>query len=114
MRIAQFVPGLRIGTKLGICVGIGGALVVALIIHEQTTSHEIERLTAAADRQQTIVIDSITTEAVLQRVLVVGRDIRMARTAAEVERLVLDLRQIARAGTTKIEALEEQSIDSAH
>jgi len=111
MRVAHLLPGLRIGTKLGICVGIGGALVAALIVNEQITSNAIERLTAAADRQQSIVIDSVSTEAVLQRALVVGRDLRMARTASEVDRLLTDLQEIAANGRAKLAALESRTID---
>jgi methyl-accepting chemotaxis protein len=114
MRVAYFLPGFRIGTKLGICVGIGFALVAALIVNEQMTSASIERLTAAADRQQGIVIDSINTEVLLQRALVVGRDLRMARTAPEVEKLLGELPRIAADGRAKLSALEAQSIDPAH
>jgi methyl-accepting chemotaxis protein len=109
MRVARFLPGLRIGTKLGICVGIGVALVAALILNEQVTSNSIERLTAAADRYQAVVVDSINTEVALQRALVVGRDIRMAKTAADVEKLVGQLQQIAADGRARLATLEAHS-----
>jgi methyl-accepting chemotaxis protein len=114
MRVSHFIPRLRIGTKLGICVGIGVALVAGLIIHEHITSTSIERLTATADRQQTIVIESINTEVMLQRVQVVGRDIRMARVPAAVEKLLGDLRQIAASGRTRLSSMEARSIDQAN
>jgi methyl-accepting chemotaxis protein len=113
MRVAHLLPGLRIGTKLGICVGIGVALVAALVVNEQITSNSIERLTAAADRQQSIVIDSVSTEVVLQRALVLGRDLRMARTASEVERLRTDLQEIAANGRAKLAALGSRAVDPA-
>jgi hypothetical protein len=114
MRVSHLVPGFRIGTKLGICVGIGVALVAALIVNEQMTSNSIERLTAAADRQQAIVIDSISTEVVLQRALVLGRNLRMARTSLEVDKLAGELQQIAAAGRERLSALEAQSVDPAN
>jgi methyl-accepting chemotaxis protein len=114
MRVSHFIPRLRIGTKLGICVGIGVALVAGLIIHEHITSTSIERLTATADRQQAIVIESINTEVMLQRVQVVGRDIRMARVPAAVEKLLGDLRQIAASGRTRLSSMEARSIDQAN
>jgi methyl-accepting chemotaxis protein len=114
MRVSHFIPRLRIGTKLGICVGIGVALVAGLIIHEHITSASIERLTATADRQQAIVIESINTEVMLQRVQVVGRDIRMARVPAAVEKLLGDLRQIAASGRTRLSSMEARSIDQAN
>jgi methyl-accepting chemotaxis protein len=114
MRIVNSIPRLRIGTKLGICVGIGVALVAGLIIHEHNTSASIEQLTATADRQQAVVMESINTEAMLQRVQVVGRDIRMARVPAQVEKLLGDLRQIAATGRTRLSNIEARSIDQAN
>ena len=111
MRTSHLLPGFRIGTKLGICVGIGVALIAALILNEQITSNSIERLTAAADRQQAIVIDSINTEVLLQRALVVGRDLRMARTSSEVDKLAAELQRVAAAGTGRLSNLEAQSTD---
>jgi methyl-accepting chemotaxis protein len=113
MRDSHLLPGFRIGTKLGICLGIGVALVAALIVNEQITSNSIERLTAAADRQQAIVIDSINTEVALQRALVVGRDLRMARTPLAVDRLSAELQQIAAAGRGRLATLEAQSTGAA-
>jgi methyl-accepting chemotaxis protein len=114
MRVAHLLPGLRIGTKLGIGVGIGVALVAALIVNEQMTSNAIERLTAAADLQRSNVIDSVSAEAVLQRALVVGRDLRMARTASDVKTLLADLQDIAANGRSKLAALEARTIDPAN
>jgi methyl-accepting chemotaxis protein len=114
MRISNSIPRLRIGTKLGICIGIGVALVAGLIIHEHNTSDSIERLTATADRQQAIVIESINTEVMVQRVQVVGRDIRMARIPADVEKLLGDLRQIATNGRARLSSIEARSIDQAN
>jgi hypothetical protein len=46
MRVFRFLPSFRIGTKLGICIGIGVALVAGLIVNEQITSNSMEKLTA--------------------------------------------------------------------
>ncbi len=113
MRISHVFPRLRIGTKLGISVGIGIALVAGLITYEHLTSNSIERLTATADRQQAIVIESINTEVMLQRVQVAGRDLRMARVPTEVERLLGQLQQIAANGRTRLSTLEAQSTDQS-
>jgi len=112
MRISDLIPRLRIGTKLGICIGIGAALVAGLIVNEQLTSNSIERLTAAADRQQAVMVESVNTEVVLQRALVAGRDLRMARSPTEIEKLLGELQQIAADGHTRLSALEAQSFDS--
>jgi methyl-accepting chemotaxis protein len=109
MRVFRLLPNFRIGTKLGICIGIGVALVAGLIINEQITSNSIERLTASADRQQAIVIESVNTEVVLQRVHVAARDLRMARTAMEVQKLLAELQQIAAEAQARLSALEAQT-----
>jgi methyl-accepting chemotaxis protein len=113
MRISHIFPRLRIGTKLGISVGIGITLVAGLITYEHLTSNFIERLTATADRQQAIVIESINTEVMLQRVQVAGRDLRMARTPTEIERLLGQLQLIAANGRTRLSTLEAQSTDQS-
>jgi methyl-accepting chemotaxis protein len=109
MRVFSFLPSFRIGTKLGICIGVGVALVAGLILNEQLTSNAIEKLTASADRQQAIVIESINTEAVLQRVQLVGRDLRMARTPADVQKLLAELQRMAAEAQAKLSALEAQT-----
>ena len=111
MRISDLIPRLRIGTKLGLCVGIGVALVAGLIINEEITSNSIERLTAGADRQQAVVIESVNTEVALQRVKIAGRDLRMARIPADVAKLLGELQQIAADGHTRLATLETQSIN---
>ena len=50
----------------------------------------------------------------VQRVQVVGRDIRMARVPAAVEKLLGDLRQIASNGRARLSSIEAQSIDQAN
>jgi methyl-accepting chemotaxis protein len=109
MRFSRFVPSFRIGTKLGICIGIGVALIAGLIVNEQITSNAIERLTATADRQQAIVVESINTEQVLQRVQVVGRDLRMARTAAKAQALLKELQQLAAEAKTRLATLAAEA-----
>ena len=109
----MFFRDFQIGTKLGISVGIGITLVAGLITYEHLTSNFIERLTATADRQQAIVIESINTEVMLQRVQVAGRDLRMARTPTEIERLLGQLQLIAANGRTRLSTLEAQSTDQS-
>src|SRR5262245_32188244 len=114
MHSLHLLPRLRIGAKLGACVGIGAALVAGLIVNEQITSTSIERLTAAADRQPAIAIDSVTTEGALRRVEIAGRDLRMARTRDEVDRLLAELGQIAADVRGRLSALEAKAINPAN
>lgn len=114
MRVFRFLPSFRIGTKLGICIGIGVALIAGLIVNEQITSNSIEKLTATADRQQATVIESINTELVLQRVQLAGRDLRMARTATKVQALLGELQTIAAEAKTRLSTLEAQTNEPAN
>src|SRR5262249_52263338 len=97
-----------------VCVGTGVALVAVLIVNEQITSNAIERLTAAADRQQAIVIDSVTTEGVLRRVEIAGRDLRMARTRSEGGGLLAELERIAAEVRGRLSALEGKAVNPAN
>src|SRR5262245_31371718 len=104
---------IDIGTRLGICVGISIVLVLAMLISEQTSSNSIERLTASADRQQDIMIEPDRIELLFQRAQGAGRDMRMARTAAQVADSIAAVQRIAEDGRTKILALQSQAEDAS-
>ena len=104
---------IDIGTRLGICVGIGILLVLAMLVSEQTSSHSIEKLTASADRQQETIIELDRIEVLFQRAQVAGRDLRMARTAAQVVESLAAIQQIAEDGRTKLLAIQSQAEDTS-
>ncbi|SRR6266508_2545738 len=110
MRPFDFLSRIRIGAKLGICVGFGGFLVAGMIVNEQISSNSIKTLTEAADLQQAIVSESIKTEVVLQWARIASRDLRMARTSAEVGKILDELRQISADGYKMLSALEVQTV----
>lgn len=98
---------LRIGTKLGACIGAGVVLVAGMIASEQIGSKNIERLVAAADRQQEIVHDSIAMQVVLQAAQIAGRELRKARTIEQVTKLDGELAQVARDAREKLARLRK-------
>ena len=51
----NFSAKIRIGTKLGLFLGLGVVLMAGMIVSEQINSNIIEALVAAADKQQAIV-----------------------------------------------------------
>jgi methyl-accepting chemotaxis protein len=104
---------IDIGTRLGICVGISIVLVLGMLINEQSSSNSIERLTASARRQQDIMIELDRIELLFQRAQVAGRDLRMARTTAQVGDSLAAIQRIAEDGRTKIVALESQADDGS-
>ena len=109
MRGFKLFPKIRIGTKLGISVSIGAVLVTGMIVNEHFSSASVERLTADANRHQTIALEIAKFEVVLRWAQVVGRDLRMARTAEQVEASLAELRQITTAGTPMLAAVENKS-----
>src|SRR6267142_7277699 len=109
MRPFNFLSRIRIGAKLGICIGVGGFLVAGMIINEKISSDSIKALTEAADVQQAIVSESIKAEVVLQWAQIASRDLRMARSTAEVGKVLDELRQIGGDGNRMLSALEAQT-----
>jgi methyl-accepting chemotaxis protein len=96
----------RIGAKLGACAGAGIVLVAGMIVSEQISSNSVERLVAAADRQQEIVNESIGTQVVMQAAQINGRDLRKARSIEQVTKLDAELAQITRAARERFVALD--------
>ena len=113
MRPFNFLSRIRIGAKLGVCVGIGGFLVAGMIISEKISSDSIKALTEAADVQQAIVSESIKAEVVLQWAQIASRNLRMARTSAEVGKVLDELRQIDGDGKRMLSALEAQTLGAS-
>jgi methyl-accepting chemotaxis protein len=100
---------IGIGTRLGVCVGIGVVLVVAMLVAEQSSSNSIERLNLAADRQQAVIVDIDRIELLFQRAQVIGRDLRMARTASQVTQVLAGVDPIAEEGRKRLTAAELQA-----
>jgi methyl-accepting chemotaxis protein len=112
MHLSSILSDMRIGTKLGICVGVGVVLVAGMIVNEQASSIAVERLTVAADKQQTIAMESISTDAVLRQAQIAGRELRMARTGAQVGAVLAELQQIAGDGHARLATLQDRLLRS--
>ncbi|MBX9773632.1 MAG: HAMP domain-containing protein [Xanthobacteraceae bacterium] len=112
MRGLARLARIDIGTRLGICVGISIVLVLAMLISEQTSSNSIGRLTASADRQQDMMVELDQIELLFQRAQVAGRDIRMARTPAQVAESLAAIGRIAEVGRAKILTLQSRADDA--
>ena len=101
-----FPTKFRIGAKLGACAGAGIVLVAGMIASEQISSNSVERLVAAADRQQEIVNESIGTQVVMQAAQINGRDLRKARSIEQVTKLDSELAQITREARERLARLD--------
>src|SRR6187401_314244 len=86
---------LGIGAKLGLSIGFGILLLAVMIVSEQLSSRFVSGLVATADRQQSILHESITTEVMLQTAQIAGRDVRRAQTVRQVDEHLAQLQKIS-------------------
>ncbi len=80
----------RIGYKLGLA-GLGGMLLaVAALVNQQMSQSAVEQATKTSDRQLAIRKLALTADADLRSLQFVNRGVRLARSAAEVDKLLED------------------------
>jgi methyl-accepting chemotaxis protein len=75
----------RIGTKLGIAGAIGVLMVGAIVLNELTERRARAELAAEAKNAVEVQNLALTASLAIRRVIIKGRDIRLAMTAAEVD-----------------------------
>ena len=114
MRPLNILSRARIGSKLGVLMGSSVLLVAGMIVNEHFSGATIERLTAAADKQQAIALRTVNTELVLQQVQIASRELATSRTPDQVETIVAGLLQIAADGKARLKWLQEQSNDPVY
>jgi methyl-accepting chemotaxis protein len=107
MHLFNALSRIRIGTKLGIAIGVSVALVCGIIINEQITSKTVERLISVADLHKTIAIEIANIRAETRRAQVFGRDLRLARTKEQAQTTLIELQHLTAAVTTRLQAIEE-------
>jgi methyl-accepting chemotaxis protein len=96
----------RIGNKLGLAGAVGVLLSIGLIANQTMTASAVGEVNAIADRQQGIVDNTLAAEVSVGQVQLAGRNLRLGRTPAEVEKTVNEMRQF--------KAIEEKQIDAAY
>src|SRR6478672_5683244 len=106
----NFSAKVRIGTKLGLSLGLGVLLVAGMIVSEQINSNIIEALVATADKQQASVNESTNTEVLMQKAQIAGRDLRMAQSAAQVDSLLVQLQQVGREADLVLSSLDALTV----
>src|SRR6185503_3579987 len=100
----------RIGAKLGLSLSISVVLVAGMIVSEHFSSNFVEGLVAAADKQQAIVNESTKTEVLMQKAQIAGRDLRMAQSAKQVEKLLVQLQEVGREADAGFSALDTLTV----
>jgi methyl-accepting chemotaxis protein len=95
----------RIGNKLGLAGAVGVLLSLDMIGNQMITESTVAGVNELAAKQQQISDDSRSAEVSVRQLQQAGRNIRMTRTPAEVEKTAADIRQF--------KAAEEKQLDDA-
>jgi methyl-accepting chemotaxis protein len=96
----------RIGNKLGLAGAIGVLLSVGMVANQMMTESRVAGVNDRADRAQRVTEGALAAHADLRQVQLAGRNLRLARTPADIDKSLADMRKAATA--------EESEIDLAH
>ena len=110
MRRIKFHWKVGIGAKLGLSLGVGVLLVGGIIANEHFSSRTVAALVAAADRQQSVMHQSSTTEVMLQTAQIAGRDVRKAQTVSQIDPPLSELQRVADQARNMVAALEQLGV----
>jgi methyl-accepting chemotaxis protein len=103
----------RIGYKLGLAGAVGVLLSIGMIGNQMITESAVGVVNELAAKQQEIADDSRAAEVSVRQLQQAGRNIRMTRTAAEVEKTVADIRQFKAAEDTQIDGALALAVNPA-
>ncbi len=94
----------RIGYKLGLAGAVGVLLSIGMVANQIMTESTVGEVNAAADRQQYVADNVRAAEVSVRQTQLAGRNIRLQRTPAEVEKAAAEMRQFKAAGEKQIDA----------
>ena len=84
----------RIGYKLGLAGALGVLLAVGMVANQMVTESHMAGSTERAGRSQRVADSSLAAHLDLRKMQLTARDVRLARTAADVEKIVADLQRL--------------------
>jgi methyl-accepting chemotaxis protein len=96
----------RIGNKLGLAGAVGVLLSIGVVANQMTTESSVAGVNDRADRAQRVTEATLAAQADVRQVQLAGRNLRLARTPADIDNSLADMRKAA--------AAEESEIDAAH
>jgi methyl-accepting chemotaxis protein len=96
----------RIGNKLGLAGAVGVLLSIGMVANQMTTESSVAGVNDRADRAQRVTEGTLAAQADVRQVQLAGRNLRLARTPADIDNSLADMRKAA--------AAEESEIDAAH
>jgi len=76
----------RIGNKLGLAGAVGVLLSIAMVTNQMVTESSVDAANQLADRQQGVADHTLATDITLRRMQIGLRDVRLARTPAEIDK----------------------------
>ena len=97
----------RIGNKLGLAGVVGVLLAVGMVANQIITESAVTAANDRAARSQKVADTSLEAHLELRKMQLAARDIRLARTPADVEKTVADLQRYKAAMAKSIEAALE-------
>ncbi|MEO8321833.1 MAG: methyl-accepting chemotaxis protein, partial [Bradyrhizobium sp.] len=93
----------RIGYKLGLAGAIGVLLAVGMAANQMMTEATVTDVTVRAGRSQGVADSSISAHLDLRKMQLAARDIRLARTAADVDKAAADLQRFKASEAKQLE-----------
>ncbi|SDP15339.1 methyl-accepting chemotaxis protein [Afipia sp. GAS231] len=93
----------RIGYKLGLAGAIGVVLAIGMAANQMMTEATVTDSTERAGRSQRVADSSLAAHLDLRKVQLTARDIRLARTAADVEKTVAELQRFKASEVKQLE-----------
>ena len=94
----------RIGNKLGLAGAVGVLLAAGMVANQMITEASIEQSSERAGRSQRVADNSLSAHIDLRKIQLAARDVRLARTPAEVEKTVDDLQRFKASEAKELEA----------
>ena len=93
----------RIGNKLGLAGAVGILLAIGMAANQMIAELSVTGSTDRANRSQRVADAALTAHLDLRMMQLAARDIRLARTAAEVEKSTADLQRLKVAGVKALD-----------
>jgi len=100
----------RIGNKLGLAGAVGVLLAAGMVANQMITEASIEQASDRASRSQRVADNSLSAHIDLRKIQLAGRDVRLARTSAEVDKTIADLQRFKASEAKELEA----ALSAAH
>jgi methyl-accepting chemotaxis protein len=94
----------RIGNKLGLAGAVGIVLAIGLVANQMVTESKIEQSSERAARSQRVADNSLAAHIDLRKIQLDARDVRLARTTAEVEKTLANLQRHKASEMKELEA----------